>query len=76
MTEDKVIDMCGMFCPEPVFRTKIEIEKLQAGDTLTVTADDPAADDDISRWMTRNGHELLEKSNDGDKVTFKIKKVK
>lgn len=76
MTEDIVIDMCGMFCPEPVFRTKIEIEKLQAGDTLTVTADDPAADDDISRWMSRNGHELLEKSNDGDKVTFKIKKVK
>ena len=76
MTEDKVIDMCGMFCPEPVFRTKIEMEKLQTGDTLTVTADDPDADSDISRWVSRSGHEVLETSKDGNKVMFKIKKVK
>jgi len=25
---DKVIDVRGLYCPEPVFRTKIEIEKL------------------------------------------------
>ena len=24
----KTIDVRGLFCPEPVFRTKIEIEKL------------------------------------------------
>ena len=27
---------------------------MQVGEVLTVLADDPAAEDDISRWVTRN----------------------
>ena len=42
-----------------MFRTKIAIEKMQVGEVLEVRADDPAAEDDISRWVNRNGHELL-----------------
>ena len=73
---EKKLDATGLFCPEPVFRTKIEIERMQVGEIITVSADDPAAEDDISRWVTRNGHELLDLSNDGDTITFQIKKVK
>ncbi len=72
----KTLDATGLFCPEPVFRTKIEIEKMQVGQTLTVRADDPAAEDDISRWVTRNGHELITMLKDGQIITFQIKKVK
>ena len=74
-SDEKKLDATGLFCPEPVFRTKIEIERMQVGQTLTVSADDPA-EDDISRWVTRNGHELLNLSKDGDVITFQIKKVK
>jgi tRNA 2-thiouridine synthesizing protein A len=73
---EKKLDATGLFCPEPVFRTKIEIERMQVGEIITVSADDPAAEDDISRWVTRNGHELLDMSKDGDTITFQIKKVK
>ncbi len=73
---EKKLDATGLFCPEPVFRTKIEIEKMQVGDILTVSADDPAAEDDISRWVTRNGHELMKMTKDGNTITFQIKKVK
>lgn len=76
MVEEKKLDATGLFCPEPVFRTKIEIEKMQAGEILTVSADDPAAEDDISRWVTRNGHQLLNMDKDGNVITFQIKKVK
>lgn len=72
----KVLDATGLFCPEPVFRTKIEIERMQVGQILTVSADDPAAEDDISRWVTRNGHELLDVAKDGSVITFRIKKVR
>ncbi len=75
-TDEKKLDMTGLFCPEPVFRTKIEIEKMNVGQILTVSADDPAAEEDISRWVTRNGHELLDVSKDGKIITFRIKKVK
>jgi len=73
---EKKLNATGLFCPEPVFRTKIEIERMQVGETLIVSADDPAAEDDISRWVTRNGHELVSISKDGDVITFQIKKVK
>ena len=73
---EKKLDATGLFCPEPVFRTKIEIERMQVGEIITVSADDPAAEDDISRWVTRSGHELLDMSKDGETITFKIKKVK
>jgi len=78
MTEsnEKKLDATGLFCPEPVFRTKIEIEKMQVGEVLAVSADDPAAEDDISRWVTRNGHELLDMNKDGNTINFQIKKVK
>ncbi len=59
-----------------MFRTKIEIEKMQVGDVLTVLADDPAAEDDISRWVTRNGHELLGVQKNDKDLEFSIKKVK
>ena len=75
-SDQKILDATGLFCPEPVFRTKIEIEKMQSGQVLTVSADDPAAEDDISRWVTRNGHELLDVTKDGSTITFRIKKVK
>ena len=73
---EKILDATGLFCPEPVFRTKIELERMQVGQTLTVSADDPAAEEDISRWVTRNGHELLSLSKDGNTITFQIKKVR
>jgi len=75
-SNEKKLDATGLFCPEPVFRTKIEVERMQVGDVIIVSADDPAAEDDISRWVTRNGHELMDMSKDGDTIMFKIKKVK
>lgn len=73
---DVTLDATGLFCPEPVFRTKIAIERMQAGQTITVSADDPAAEDDISRWVNRNGHQMVSLTRDGDTLTFQIKKVK
>ena len=76
LTISETLDCTGLFCPEPVFRTKIAIEKLQSGDVITVKADDPAAEDDISRWVSRNGHELINMNKEGEVITFEIKKVK
>ena len=40
----KTIDVRGLFCPEPVFRTKIEMERMTIGNILKVIADDPASE--------------------------------
>ena len=52
------------------------MERMTVGNILKVIADDPASEEDISRWVNRNGHQLLElKKNDKD-LEFTIKKVK
>lgn len=75
-TSTKKLDARGLFCPEPVFRTKIEMEKMQVGEILTVLADDPNAEEDISRWVKRNGHDLLSLQKNATELEFSIKKVK
>jgi tRNA 2-thiouridine synthesizing protein A len=72
----KTIDVRGLFCPEPVFRTKIEMEKLARGDILKILSDDPESEEDISRWVKRNGHELLSINKITKDLEFTIKKAK
>jgi len=49
---------------------------MQVSEVLTVLADDPAPEDDISRWVPRNGHELLNMKKNDNVLEFSIKKVK
>jgi TusA-related sulfurtransferase len=72
----KSIDVRGLYCPEPVFRTKMEIERLKTGDTLKVIADDPESEEDISRWVNRNGHQMISINKSDKDLEFMIKKAK
>jgi TusA-related sulfurtransferase len=73
---DRVLDCLGLFCPEPVFQTRMEIDKLQVGETLEVLADDPAAEEDIKRLTKVLGQELVEFKKEDGKLRFLIKRVK
>jgi len=70
------LDCLGLYCPEPVFRTRQEIDKLAVGQILEVIADDPAAEEDIKRLVKRLGHQLLELRKEKDQLHFFIKKMK
>ena len=72
----KTIDVRGLYCPEPVFRTKIEIEKMSKGESLVVVSDDPDSEEDISRWVNRNGHQLISLNKNNKDLEFTIKKAK
>lgn len=72
----KTIDVRGLYCPEPVFRTKIEIERMTKGETLKILSDDPDSEEDISRWVNRNGHELVSLNKNNNDLEFIIKKAK
>ena len=72
----KSIDVRGLYCPEPVFRTKMEVERLKIGDTLKIVADDPESEEDISRWVNRSGHQLISLNKNNKDLEFVIKKAK
>jgi len=73
---DRKLDCLGLYCPEPVFRTRQELDKLAVGQVLKVAADDPAAEEDIKRLVKRLGHQLLQLRKDGDQFHFFIKKMR
>jgi tRNA 2-thiouridine synthesizing protein A len=73
---DRSLDCVGLYCPEPVFRARQEIDKLDVGEVLEVIADDPAAEEDIPLLVKRLGLELVEMHKEKDKLHFVIKKIK
>ena len=75
-TPDKTVDYVGLYCPEPVFRTRQEIDKLKVGEVLKIIADDPASEEDIPRLIKHIGQELISINSENDELHFLIKKVK
>ena len=73
---DRNLDCVGLYCPEPVFRTRQAIDKLGVGEVLEVIADDPASEEDIPRLVKRLGLELIEMRKEKDQFRFIIKKIK
>jgi len=72
----RTLDCIGLYCPEPVFRTRIELDKMNVGEVLEVLADDPAAEEDIKSLVKRLEQEFLEFSKEGNTLRFLIKKIK
>jgi tRNA 2-thiouridine synthesizing protein A len=70
------LDCVGLYCPEPVFRTRQEIDKMVVGEVLEVVADDPAAEEDIPRLVKRLEQQLVEMRKENDQFHFVIKKIK
>jgi tRNA 2-thiouridine synthesizing protein A len=73
---NRELDCVGLYCPEPVFRTRQEIDKLDVGEVLEVVADDPAAEEDIPRLVKRLEQQLVEMREENDGFHFVIKKIK
>ena len=73
---DRTLDCIGLYCPEPVFRTRQELDKMNVGQVLEVIADDPAAEADIQSLTKRTGQKLIEIRKEGSRLRFLIRKAK
>lgn len=73
---DKILDCIGLFCPEPLFQTREQMDSIEVGEILEVLADDPAAEEDIKRFVKRTGHEIIKFEKKEDHIRFLLKKSK
>ena len=73
---DLVVDCLGLFCPEPILRTRLAIDEVEVGQIIEVIADDPSAENDIQSWAKHTGHEILKIEKIDGEFHFFIKKVK
>jgi tRNA 2-thiouridine synthesizing protein A len=73
---DLKLDCLGLFCPMPILKTRDAIRTMAAGQTLEMLSDDPASEADMTSWVTRTGHELLEIHKDGAIYRFLVRKTR
>ncbi|MCE5191202.1 MAG: sulfurtransferase TusA family protein [Actinomycetia bacterium] len=70
----ETLDCVGLYCPEPLFQTRAAMDAIEVGDVLEVLADDPAAEEDLTRFAKRAGHEVVSVEDLGDHKRFLIRK--
>ena len=73
---DKKLDCLGLYCPEPVFRTRLALDEMEIGETLEVVADDPAAESDIHSLVKHLEQEIVSSTKEGNTIRILIKKIK
>ncbi|MBX5326535.1 MAG: sulfurtransferase TusA family protein [Candidatus Bathyarchaeia archaeon] len=73
---DRTVDCLGLYCPEPVFRTRMELDNMKIGETLEILADDPAAETDIRSLVKRLEQEIISINKEGNTLRILIKKIK
>lgn len=73
---DKTLDCLGLYCPEPVFRARMELDNMKIGEVLEVLADDPAAEADIQALAKHLEQEIISINKEAGVIRILIKKVK
>lgn len=62
-----VVDAVGLFCPIPVVKLKLELEKVGLNEVVEILADDPGVSEDFPKWCDETGNKLLSiKKNEED----------
>ena len=75
-TPTRTLDCIGLYCPEPLFQTRENIDAIAVGEVLEVIADDPAAEEDLTRFAKRAGHEVVSLENDGGELRIRLRRLK
>jgi len=73
-TKEVTVDCCGMQCPGPIMEVFKNIESMEDGDILKVTASDPGFSKDIVSWCRRTGNTLISSEKVGKEFVACIQK--
>jgi tRNA 2-thiouridine synthesizing protein A len=72
---DHTLDALGLRCPEPVMMVRLQMRKMQVGETLLIVADDPATTRDIPAFCRFMDHELVASDTTELPYRYVVKKV-
>jgi tRNA 2-thiouridine synthesizing protein A len=66
---DHQLDAMGLRCPEPVMMIRLQIRKMQDGETLSICADDHSTTRDVPSFCRFMKHTLV--ASETEKVPYK-----
>lgn len=71
---DFTLDALGLRCPEPVMMVRLQVRKMEDGQSLTIIADDPATIRDIPSFCRFMQHRLITSQTEHVPFTYLILK--
>jgi len=71
---DHTLDVCGLFCPEPVMMLHNKIRDVAEREIIQVLATDPATKRDIPKFCQFLGHKLLLHEERDGKYLYLVQK--
>jgi tRNA 2-thiouridine synthesizing protein A len=71
---DYQLDALGLRCPEPVMMIRLQIRKMEEGETLAITADDHSTTRDVPSFCRFLKHTLVASDTDAVPYRYLVKK--
>jgi len=70
------LDCRGVACPRPIIELARAVAAVEVGDTVAVTADDPAARVDVEAWCRMRAQEYVGEETAPDGVpTYVVRRI-
>ena len=76
MSERKIVDAKNTFCPGPLMELIGQMKMAEIGDELEILSTDQGSAADISEWINKVGHEMVETSEKDGVWHIVVKKTK
>ncbi len=70
-----LLDVKGYVCPHPQIFTKKALEKVNAGDIIEVSFDNPSSGESIASMCDNFGDEIVERNHVGGQFIWNIRKA-
>ena len=56
---DQNLDACGLDCPMPLLKTKMQLKTMQVGEVLYITATDSGSWRDLNKFVELTANEMV-----------------
>jgi tRNA 2-thiouridine synthesizing protein A len=75
VAHDAELDACGLNCPLPLLKAKMELNKMASGAVLKVIATDAGSQRDFRTFARLAGHTLLREEDEAGVYRYWLKKA-
>jgi len=76
MSERKIIDARGTYCPGPLMELIAAMKQVEVGDEMEILSTDEGSVNDVPEWINKVGHEMVGTTQEGDVWHIVVRKAK
>jgi TusA-related sulfurtransferase len=76
MTQKRLVDARGSFCPGPLMELIAQLKMVEVGDEIELLSSDKGSAADVPQWINKVGHQLVGTHEEAGVWHITVKKLK